>query len=89
MPITLRPEQLTQLQALVARGEYTSVEDAARQLLDERLLERLIEENDDLSWAKPYVDEALASLARGEAMTLEEHKKRMAARLASLKQKER
>jgi antitoxin ParD1/3/4 len=89
MTITLRPEQVAQLQALVARGEYESIEDAARQLIDERLAERSIEENDDLSWAKPYVDEALAELARGEGMTLEEHKKRIAARLAALKQKER
>jgi antitoxin ParD1/3/4 len=89
MDITLRPEQVAQLQAYVTRGEYASVEDAARQLIDERLAERSIEENDDLSWAKPYVDEALASLARGEGMTLEEHRKRTAARLAALKKKER
>jgi antitoxin ParD1/3/4 len=89
MAITLKPEQAAQLQALVARGEYATIEEAARQLIDERLRERLIEENDDLSWAKPYVDEARASLARGEGMTLEEHKKRMAARLAALKKHER
>jgi antitoxin ParD1/3/4 len=89
MNITLRPEQTAQLQALVTRGECASIEDAARQLIDERLAERSIEENDDLSWAKPYVDEALASLARGEGMTLEEHKKRIAARLAALKKQER
>ena len=89
MNITLTPEQIAQLQALVTRGEYASIEDAARQLLDERLAERSVEENEDLSWAKPYVDEALAAVARGEVMTLEEHKKRNAARLAALKKKER
>jgi antitoxin ParD1/3/4 len=88
MTITLRPERVVQLQALVARGEYASIEDAARKLIDERLAERSIEENDDLSWAKPYADEALAEIARGEGMSLEEHKKRIAARLAALKQKE-
>jgi antitoxin ParD1/3/4 len=87
MTITLSPEQVAQLQAFVTRGEFASIEDAARQLIDERLAERSIEENDDLSWAKPYVDEALAELARGEGMTLEEHKRRMAARLAALKKK--
>jgi antitoxin ParD1/3/4 len=46
-------------------------------------------DDDDLAWAKPYVDEALASLARGEGMTLEEHRKRVAARLAALKKQER
>jgi antitoxin ParD1/3/4 len=87
MTITLSPEQVAQLQAFVTRGEFASIEDAARQLIDERLAERSIEENDDLSWAKPYVDEALAELARGEGMTLEEHKRRMAARLVALKKK--
>jgi len=89
MNITLTPEQMAQLEALVVRGEYASIEDAARQLIDERLVERSIAENDDLSWAKPYVDEALAAVARGEVMTLEEHKNRNAARLAALKKKER
>jgi antitoxin ParD1/3/4 len=46
-------------------------------------------DDDDLSWAKPYVDEALAEIARGEGMSLEEHKKRIAAHLAALRQKER
>ena len=45
--------------------------------------------DDDLSWAKPYVDEALAELARGEGTTLEEHKRRNAARLAALKNRGR
>jgi antitoxin ParD1/3/4 len=89
MAITLRPDQVASLQTYVARGEYASIEDAARQLIDERLAERSIEENDDLSWAKPYVDEALAEIARGEGMSLEEHKKRIAAHLAALRQKER
>jgi antitoxin ParD1/3/4 len=88
MAITLRPEQVAQLQTLVTRGEYASIEDAARQLIDERLAERSIEESDDLSWAKPYVDEALAAVARGEVMSLEGHKERTAALLADLKKKE-
>ena len=85
MTITLTPEQLARLEAYVARGDFPSVEDAARQLIEERLNERAIEEGDDLAWAKPYVDEALAELARGEGITLEEHKRRNAARLAALK----
>jgi antitoxin ParD1/3/4 len=40
---------------------------------------------DDLSWAKPYVDEALAAVGRGEVMTLEEHKRRIAAQLAAMR----
>lgn len=85
MTITLTPEQQARLEAYVARGEFPSIEDAARQLIDERLNERAIEEEDDLSWAKPYIEEARAQIARGEGISLEEHKRRIAARLAALK----
>ena len=85
MTITLTAEQQARLEAYVARGDFPSVEDAARQLIEERLNERAIEEEDDLSWAKPYIDEALAAVARGDVMTLEEHKRRTAALLATLK----
>jgi hypothetical protein len=50
-----------------------------------RLTEHSAKEGDDLSWAKPYVDEALAAVARGEGMTLDEHKLRNAVRLATTK----
>lgn len=29
--------------------------------------------HDDLAWAKPYIDEAIAEVERGEVVTLEEH----------------
>jgi antitoxin ParD1/3/4 len=84
MPITLTPDQEAWLQSHVAIGAFASVEEAARQLLDERIAERELEE-DDLAWAKPLVDEGLAALERGEFMSLEEHKARNTARLAVLK----
>ena len=43
---------------------------------------------DDLAWAKPLVDEALAEVARGEFISLEEHRVRNAARLAALRKQE-
>ena len=43
------------------------------------------DETEYTSWAKPYVDEALAAVERGEYVTLEEHKAHMATLLASLK----
>ena len=61
-----------------------SIDEAARQLVDERIAEREIEE-DDLARFKPLVDEGLAALERGEFMSLEEHKARNAARLAALR----
>ena len=85
MTITLNPEQEAWLETLVASGDYASVEAAARQLLDEQIAERALDEGDDLAWAKPYVDEALAEVARGEEITLEEHKARNAARLAAFR----
>ena len=85
MPIDLTPDQQAWLQAQVESGEFASIEQAVRQLLDERIAERDLLEADDLGWAKPLVDEALAAVARGEVLSLEEHEARMDARLASLK----
>jgi antitoxin ParD1/3/4 len=85
MTITLNPEQEAWLETRVARGDFASVEAAARQLIDERIAQRALEEGDDLAWAKPYVDEALAEIGRGEEITLEQHKARNAARLAALR----
>jgi antitoxin ParD1/3/4 len=85
MSITLTPEQETWLKAHVATGDFASIEEAVRRLIDERIAERAAEESDDLAWAKPYVDEARAAVARGEFVSLEEHKAHNAALLASLK----
>ncbi len=81
MTITLKPDQEAWLKSRVASGDFASIEEAARQLIDERIAERAAEEADDLAWAKPYVDEALAGIARGAVMTLEEHEARTEARL--------
>jgi antitoxin ParD1/3/4 len=85
MTITLNPDQEAWLKTRVASGDFASVEDAARKLIDERIAELAHAEDDDMAWAKPYVDEALAEVARGEEITLEEHKARNAARLAALR----
>ena len=85
MSITLTPNQEAWCKTHVARGDFASVEEAARQLIDERIAERAAEESDDLSWAKPCVDEARAAVARGEFVSLEEHRAHNAALLASLK----
>ena len=84
MTITLKPDQETRIKTRVARGDFASVEEAARQLIDEALVERALGENDDMAWAKPFVDEALAEVARGEEISLEEHEARNDARLAAL-----
>jgi antitoxin ParD1/3/4 len=83
--LSLTPEQQAWLDAHVASGDFASVEEAARQLIDERIAERAAEESDDLAWAKPYVDEARAEIARGEGITLAEHNARMDTLMASMK----
>ncbi len=85
MTITLNPDQEARLRTRVESGDFASVEEAARQLIDEALAERALEESDDMAWAKPYVDEALAEVERGEVITLEEHEARNDARLAAMR----
>ena len=81
MEIKLKPQQEAWLKAHVADGAYESVEDAVRQLLDERIAE----EQDDLDWAKPYLDEGRAELDRGELITQAEFSRLMAERLKALR----
>ena len=84
MTITLRPEQEAWIKAHVATGDFASIEEAARQLIDDRIAELAHDASDDMAWAKPYVDEGLAALERGEFITLDEHRARNAERLAAM-----
>ena len=85
MTVSLTPEQHTWLSAHVARGDFASMEDGVRQLLDERIAERAAEAGDDLAWAKNFADEALADVAAGRVMARNQHEARMEAILASIK----
>lgn len=88
MSITLTPEQETWIKAHVATSDFASVEEAARQLIDDRIAELARdagEEQDDMAWAKPLVDEGLAALERGDFITLAEHRARNAGRRAALR----
>ena len=84
MWISLTSAQQAWIDARVASGVYASAEDAVRKLLDDRIAELSIEE-DDLAWAKPLVDEAMAQVNRGEYLTREEHRARVAALLTSFR----
>jgi antitoxin ParD1/3/4 len=81
MNISLPPEQEQWLKQQIDQGVFTSVEDAVRKLI----AERMVFEADDFAWARPYVDEARAAVARGEVLTLEEAVADMRAHLESLK----
>ena len=78
MQITLTPEQQAWLEAKVAAGEFGTVEEAAVAAITDSMAGEI----DDMAWAKPYVDEARAAAARGEVLTLEEHRTRVARRLS-------
>ena len=69
MTITLTPEQQERLEAAVAAGHFASVEAAVPAAVDLILMPA---DTSDLSWAKPYLDEARAQIERGETLTLEE-----------------
>ena len=81
MNIVLPPAQQKWLEARIAKGEFSSVEDAVQQMI----AERMAIEDDDFAWAKPFVDEARAAVASGDVITLDEHKARMTERLKALK----
>lgn len=65
MTITLTPEQQAWLEAQVAAGTIPSVEDGVRVAVADLMA---IAE-DDLAWAKPYVDKARVSAARGDVIS--------------------
>jgi Arc/MetJ-type ribon-helix-helix transcriptional regulator len=69
MTITLTPEQQERLEAAVAAGQFASVEEAVRFAVDHLVLTGAA--RDDLSWVKPYLDEARTSIARGESTSPE------------------
>jgi antitoxin ParD1/3/4 len=82
--VTLTPEQEAWLAARVAHGDFASAEAAVRQLLDASMADYAMIEQDDLVWAKPYVDEAIAQVERGEVLTLDEHNAHIDAVMAKL-----
>lgn len=71
MNIRLKPDTEEWLKAQVAEGRFESIEDAVEALVeDDRIHAKLLDE--DLSWAKPYIDEGLAAAERGEVVPAEE-----------------
>lgn len=78
MEIDLKADQRAWLEQRVADGEYASVPDAISRLIDAGMVERAYLNADDLAWAKPFVDEGVAAVERGDVMSLEEHQARIA-----------
>ncbi len=72
MVIMLTGDQAAWLDARVAAGEFASVEKAVHHLLDDLMDEAM--DDDDLDWAKPLIEAARASVARGDVVSLEDHR---------------
>jgi antitoxin ParD1/3/4 len=71
MNIRLKPDTEEWLKSQVAEGRFESIEEAVEMLIvDDRLQAKLNEA--DLSWAKPYIDEGIAALERGDVIPAEE-----------------
>jgi antitoxin ParD1/3/4 len=70
MNVPLTPEQIAWLEQKVAAGQFASLEEAAAAAISDAMTNEL----DDLAWAKPLVERARASVARGDFLTHEEFK---------------
>jgi antitoxin ParD1/3/4 len=81
MNITLPIEQQKWLESEVAAGRFESLDDA----LAAAVAELMSIDADDLAWARPYVEEARASVARGAVIVGEEFFQRLDGRLDKLR----
>ena len=81
MNIKLPPDQATWLEAEVAAGRFSSIDDA----VSVAVAELMSIHNDDLAWAKPYVEQARASVARGDVVSGEDFFERLEQKLDTLR----
>jgi antitoxin ParD1/3/4 len=79
--IKLPPEQQKWLEEQVAAGHFVSPDEA----LALAVADLMAAETNDLAWAKPYVDDARASLARGEAISGEDYFESLERKVQSLR----
>jgi len=81
MTITLSNDQQKWLEAQVAAGNFASIDEAVAIAVAE--LRAMA--GDDLSWAKPYVEEARRSVAAGHVISGEEFAQELDRKIASLR----
>jgi len=81
MNITLPPEQQKWLEAEVTAGRFHSIDDAVAAAVAELMSIH----DDDLAWARPYVEQARASVARGDVVSGDEFFKRLKTKLDALR----
>ena len=68
MTLTLTPDQVAWLEEQVRCGAFASVQDGVR----EAVARMMPPDGEDLEWVRPYLDEARASVARGEVFEAED-----------------
>jgi antitoxin ParD1/3/4 len=83
MNVSLPKEQLEWLEAEGAAGHFSSIDEALALAVAEL---KSLHEN-DLAWAKPYVDEARDQVARGETLSGDEFFRWLDARIETLRQR--
>ena len=83
MNVSLPKEQLKWLEAEVVAGHFSSIDEALAVAVAD--LKALSE--DDLAWAKPYVDEARDDVARGKTLSGEEFLQWLDSRIEKLRQR--
>jgi antitoxin ParD1/3/4 len=81
MDIRLPPEQQKWLEAQVAAGHFASIDEAVAVAVADLIAIG----NDDLAWARAHVDQARASVARGDVVSGEDYLARLKAKLGSLR----
>ena len=86
MNIALTQDQTRWLEAEVAAGRFASIEEGVRIAVAE-FMHAMSEPDigaDDMAWAKPLVDEALAEIERGEGIPWEEAQQQFDAHLKKI-----
>jgi antitoxin ParD1/3/4 len=82
MNISLPKEQLEWLEAEVAAGHFSSIDEA----LSLAVAELKLLHEDDLAWAKPHVDDARRQVARGDTLSGDEFLRWLDGRIERLRQ---
>lgn len=81
MAISLPTDQIRWLEAEVSAGRFASIDEAVRSAIAALMQDG---GDDDLDWAKPLVDEALAEVERGEGLPAEQVRAELDCYLKSL-----
>ncbi len=81
MNIKLSSEQQKWLEDQVAAGHFGSVDEA----LALAVADLMAADAGDLTWAKPYVDQARASVERGDVISGEDYLERLDSKLTNLR----